>query len=250
MNANFFVDAHCHVDLYERPSEIIAAAERARVYTIAVTNAPFVFKHTAELVANCRYVRAAAGLHPELVATHGQQAEMLRPLLKETRYVGEIGLDYTTNDENVRRRQREVFDKILGWCAEEKNKILTIHSRRAASDTISAIGHNFPGKAILHWFSGNAKELQRAAENGLYFSVNQAMITSEKGRSLILQIPINRILTETDGPFVKISRQQPAHPASVERTVRELASLWQIPSNEVQTQIMKNFRALLTKQIL
>lgn len=245
-NNSFLVDTHCHIDLYKNPAEVVRETERSGVYTIAVTNAPFVFKHTAELVAGCRYVRAAAGLHPELVATHGNQIEMLRPLLKQTRYVGEIGLDYTTTDENLRRRQRDVFERILSWCADEEDKILTIHSRRAAADVISMVGNSFQGAAILHWFTGAAKEVEKAAAYGMYFSVNPAMVSSSKGRSLISAMPVDRVLTESDGPFVKVSGRE-CKPENISSVVNELARLWNLPARQVQDRIYENFRSLLKR---
>lgn len=243
MNPPHLIDTHCHIDLFKDPAGIIAEVERQGIYTIAVTNAPFVYRHTAELVSGCRYVRAAAGLHPELVASHGNQLPMLQPLLKETRYVGEIGLDYSTLDLGVRQAQRQVFSKILEWCSEDHEKILTVHSRRAASDVISAV-NDLRCKVILHWFSGSNKELDKALNTGVYFSVNPAMATSIKGSSLISRIPRDRILTESDGPFVKISGQV-ADPTAIGAVIHKLGDLWKISIMETRRQIYDNFRALL-----
>lgn len=245
---SFLVDTHCHIDLYKNPAEVVRETERSKVYTIAVTNAPFVFKHTAELVAGCRYVRAAVGLHPELVATHGSQVEMFRPLLRQTRYVGEIGLDYTTTDENLRRRQRNVLERILGWCADEGGKILTLHSRRAAVDVISMVGNSFEGTAILHWFTGATKEIEKAVANGMYFSINPAMVFSNKGRALISAMPIERVLTESDGPFVKLAGRE-CKPENLSVVVKELTDLWNLPLQKVQERIYDNFRSILKKNI-
>lgn len=239
------VDAHCHIDLYDDPAQVVADAEAHQVYTIAVTNAPSVFAHTAQLAENSRYVRAALGLHPELVHSHGHEVNRFPQLLSQTRYVGEIGLDYTTNDPSIRSAQREVLDQILSWCAESGNKVLTLHSRRAATDTIAAIGNNYSGKVILHWFSGNNAELEQAAEYGMYFSVNAAMVRSNKGRSIIQRMPLERVLTESDGPFVSINNR-PANPASVNQTLNGLADIWGIAAEEARERVITNFRRLLT----
>lgn len=241
---SFLIDTHCHIDLYKDPEAIVREAERNRVYTIAVTNAPFVFKHTAELVAGCRYVRVAAGLHPELVDKYGDQIESLRPLLKETKYVGEIGLDYTTIDKNLRAKQRKILQRILEWCAEEKDKVLTLHSRRAAMDVISMIGDSFQGKAILHWFTGNTKEVEMAASFGMYFSVNPAMVMSDRGKSLISAMPIERVLTESDGPFVKIFGRE-CKPENLGFVAKELAKIWNLSQQQAQQKIYENFLSLL-----
>src|SRR5262245_6996076 len=99
------VDTHCHVDLFPNPADVIARAESAGICTIAVTNAPRVFAHTQALASKSQFVRAALGLHPELVATHGQELDRLLELLPQTRFVGEVGLDFVTTDQDVRRRQ-------------------------------------------------------------------------------------------------------------------------------------------------
>jgi len=242
--AGLLVDAHCHIDLYDNPAGIVAEAEAAGVYTIAVTNAPSVFHHTAALVKDCRYLRAAVGLHPELVHSHGHQVEKVPLLLKETRYVGEIGLDYTTADQAVRRAQRDVLGKILTWCAEYKDKVLTLHSRRAAADTVEAVGANYPGSVILHWFSGSASELERAVGYGMYFSVNLPMVGSQKGQALISRLPLERVITETDGPFVKHGAQ-PAKPSHTQSVIEGLATLWHTSPGEARKTVFANFKGLL-----
>src|SRR5438552_2114596 len=93
-----FVDAHCHVDLFPNPAALVAEASASRVHTIAVTNAPFVYSHTATLARGRPHIHAALGLHPELVEKHGKELGRFAQLLPSTRFVGEVGLDYTTKD--------------------------------------------------------------------------------------------------------------------------------------------------------
>jgi len=244
VKAGPLVDTHCHIDLYKNPAQIVAEAEINKVYTIAVTNAPSVFRHTQKLVQASRYVRPAVGLHPELIYSHGHQLNLLRELLKETRYVGEIGLDYSTSDHTIRQAQRMALSQILDWCGEYKDKILTLHSRRAAADTIAAVGENYPGKIILHWFSGSTKELEQAIGYGVYFSINIAMVKSQRGPSLISRIPIERILTETDGPFIKLLAN-PAKPSNIDQVLSGLAGLWKVPYEEARETVLANFRRIL-----
>lgn len=110
-----FVDAHCHIDLYKSPQAIVEQAEAQHIYTIAVTNAPSVFSHTAALTAGSKYVRAALGLHPELAHSHGNEIEQFFRYLPETRFVGEVGLDYTTTEEGRRIAQRQILTRIADW---------------------------------------------------------------------------------------------------------------------------------------
>src|SRR5690606_21775950 len=152
-------------------------------------------------------------------------------MLAETKYVGEIGLDYVTKDEENRATQRQVFQKILLRCAELKHKILTIHSRRAAKDVIEIIGDNFPCTIILHWFSGSKKALEKGLSFGFYFSVNSAMLQSANGLDIVRSIPSNRLLTESDGPFVTTAKRA-ASPLDMETIVGQIAKIKQTPYEE------------------
>lgn len=81
-----------------------------------------------------------------------------------------------------------------------------MHSRRAEKEVIDIIGADFNGKVILHWYSGNMSELNRAIRNNYYFSINGDMLTSKKGRDIVNKIPLDRILIESDAPFTKDTR--------------------------------------------
>lgn len=240
-----YVDAHCHIDLFREPARIVADAAKARVHTIAVTNAPFVFPHTVALTQGNSYVHAALGLHPELVATHGNQLSRFSALLSSTRFVGEVGLDYTTNDAELRKRQRSVFETILERCASTtERKVVTVHSRRAAADVIATVGTRFPGTVVLHWFTGTPRELERALTAGLMFSINSAMLSGQSGRRLVSAMPRDRVLTESDGPFVG-PKNAPEAPASMDSTVAALAKLWGLEPVEARSTVAANFRAML-----
>lgn len=238
-----YVDAHCHIDLFPKPAQIVEQAQSQRIYTIAVTNAPSVFEHTAHLASGSKYVRAALGLHPELAHSHGHELEQFRRYLPQTRYVGEVGLDHTSRDTDIRRKQRRVLEAIAVWVDESGEKVLTLHSRRAAADVLDVL-KGVRARKILHWFSGTPKELDRAIAEGYFFSINGAMMQSAKGRLLVSRMPQNRALTETDGPFVK-DGPSPATPSSVRLTIARLAELWAAPADQAQATVLRNFRTLL-----
>jgi len=238
------VDAHFHLDLFPDPATIAHEIEAAHIHTIAVTNSPSVFFHTRMLTEGCSFLHPAVGLHPQLVAARAGEVDSMWPLLEETRFIGEVGLDYVTKDEAERRLQRDIFTRILARCAAFGNKIVTVHSRRAAGDVIAALGPAFPGKVILHWFSGTSAELDEAASRGLYFSVNPAMTLSKSGQSIIARIPRERMLSETDGPFVELAGQ-PAQPKDVTRVIDCLARLWDVAPATARDIVSDNFTRLL-----
>jgi TatD DNase family protein len=236
------VDAHCHVDLYGKDeAAVIEQIEHQRVHTIAVTNAPSVFFHTRDKARGRTYLHPAVGLHPELVPSHGHELELMWPHLAETRFVGEIGLDYVTSDRELRQRQREVFSQILTRCAERGCHVLTIHSRRSASDVVAAIGDSFPGTVILHWFSGTTRELERAVNAGCWFSVNPAMLRSAGGIQAVQRMPRDRVLTETDGPFAKMAGRA-CWPQDCSQALVGIARAWGMQPDEVRSAIAANFK--------
>jgi len=240
------LDTHFHLDLWSSPVEILNSIEKNRVYTIAVTNTPSVFKFTENITKNSKYTNAALGLHPELVFERHGELPLFHELINKTRYIGEIGLDYSVNDKANHRLQRKVFESIIEGCKNSnEKKVLTIHSRRAEKDVIDTIGSSFPGKAILHWYSGSHQELRRAVGYGFYFSINSAMLRSKSGQRTIYEIPHDRILTESDGPFILDSHGHQVSPLHINNTISQLAKILKEESHIIRRLIYSNFKTLL-----
>lgn len=242
-----FVDTHCHLDLYPDPAAVIRETEARGVLTIAVTNLPSVYAHLTAMVGDAAHIRVALGLHPELIHERVGELPLFQRLLPSTRYVGEVGLDYSTHDQVRRRVQRASLGSILRWCAEAGDKIVTVHSRRAADDVVDLFGA-FRGTFILHWYSGSARALNRAIANGAYVSANPAMMRSDRARALLRQVPQERMLTETDGPFVSIG-ERPAYPSDVSLAVAGLAALWHIDAQEARALVHRNFTSIIRRRL-
>ena len=240
------VDTHCHVDLFPDPAALVRDIERRGVYTIAVTNTPSVFLRLCEIVGGARFVRPALGMHPELVVERHRELPQFGQLLARTRYVGEVGLDYQTTVESERALQRRVLATIIEQCDAAAGKVVTVHSRRAAEDVVSAFGERFHGTYILHWYSGGVKALRRAIANGAYFSFNTAMMQSERGRAFASEVPRERVLTETDGPFVTVGGKA-AEPYRVGDVIEGLARIWGATSEEARSTVYDNFSSVLLR---
>ena len=237
-------DTHFHLDLTSNPSELADIIEGRKIYTIAVTNAPSVFPYSYELGKNKKYVRAALGLHPELVYERASEISSFKKYLPLTRYVGEVGLDYSRRNLKSQNKQKEVFQKILTACAESGDKILTIHSRKAEDDVIEMIGNKFPGKIILHWYSGSIQTLKKALDYGFYFSVNYPMTQSKSGQRILSNIPVNRLLIETDGPFTKMN-ENIFDPLMVSNILDRLSNHLQMLPKELENTLFKNFGQII-----
>ncbi|MPT31363.1 MAG: TatD family deoxyribonuclease [Chryseobacterium sp.] len=237
-------DTHLHLDLFANPKEIIKAIESQKCYSIAVTNLPQVFLSTKELCGDSKYVRPALGYHPELAHKFRNQFEQFYELLDETRYIGEIGIDNLRKTAEDFNSQKLIFEKIIGACADKRDKILTIHSRRAEKEVISIIGNRFPGKVILHWYSGSISDLEKAVSFGFYFSINYAMTQSKNGINIINNIPADRLLLESDSPFIGVDRHS-VIPLNMQPTISEISTIKQISILELNKILNQNFKALL-----
>ena len=198
---DFYMDAHMHFDLYDDRNEILRYVTQKESYTIAVTNLPQLFEKYKHQYVENKYFQLALGFHPELVYQYSNQQILFKELLSETRFIGEIGLDYTKKSKEDVLKQTEVFEKILEWCSGN-NKILSVHSRSASKKVVDMLD-GFDGTVILHWYSGGITDLRRAIAQGCYFSINHQMLQSTNGKKIVGNIPVDRILIESDAPFTK-----------------------------------------------
>jgi len=241
------VDFHCHLDLYANFTDILCECERLGIFTLAVTTTPKAWPRNYELTRKTRNIRAALGFHPQLVNERAHEFLEWQRYLPEARFVGEVGLDASPRFYKSFEIQKRVFEAILINCADSGGKILSVHSVRAVTAVLDLIeAHLLPArsKIVLHWFSGSRSEAQRAIDLGCYFSVNIEMLKSDKGRNLVYLLPKNRLLTETDGPFVR-KNNEPVKPFDVAEVVEGLALLHELPSETMSGVIIENLYRLL-----
>ena len=104
--------------------------------------------------------------------------------------------------------------------------------------------HPSSGVPVLHWFSGNMRELNHAIELGCWFSINPSMTLSKKGQEIIKKIPKERILTETDSPFLKWNGR-PSNPMDVQYAIEGIGRILGIKKREIELQINNNLKNLL-----
>ena len=241
------VDFHCHLDLYPDHQAAVARAEAARIYTLTVTTTPKAWSRNHELTRNTRYVRAALGLHPQLVAERAGELPLWERHLPETRYVGEVGLDAGPRFYKSLDVQRQVFQRVLERCAEAGGKILTVHSVRSAPAVLEMIEAHLPperGPVVLHWFTGSKSDARRAVALGCYFSINAEMTRTDRGRDLIRSLPRDRILTETDGPFTQVEGR-PSEPSDVLDAIAGIGASIGLPADVAAKAVLSNLRSLL-----
>ena len=196
------------------------------------------------MVAGRRRIRVALGLHPEVAHERVEELPLFEKFGRQTKYFGEIGLDGSPQYKEYQNIQVKVFSTALQVATKMGGKILSIHSRRATDEVLNVLA-DYPdaGIPILHWFSGSQRQLRQAKEQDCWFSCGPAMLRSAKGRAIAKEVPRERMLTETDGPFALIG-SRPLQPADSWLAVEALSNIWDVDQKDVVSRLRSNLRDL------
>jgi TatD DNase family protein len=237
------IDTHCHIDLYDDPLEVAAAAEKLAVKTVAVTYLPSHFLLASKHLAGFKHVRPALGLHPLAVKDHERELGLFAECFQSAEFIGEVGLDFSGPNKTSKLAQEKSFATVVKHI-KKAPKFVTIHSRGAEATVLEMLRNGGAGPVVFHWFSGSKRQLINLLDAGHRISVNTSMIATAKWAELITHVPRSAILTETDGPFAKIGGR-PAIPADVERVISWLAETWKISPGQASHQVAANLDHLM-----
>ncbi len=238
------MDFHCHIDLYSNPKDVIERAKKEGTYILSVTTTPKAFPGTKRLAHSAPRIRTALGLHPQIAADRISELKLFDLMVRETDYVGEVGLDGSREYRSSFEIQLQAFRYILDSCEAIGGKVLSIHSRSAATAVLEELETRAKSSTpILHWFSGTQKELQRAISLDCWFSVGPAMLRSEKGIQIARKVPRNRLLLETDGPFAKLGKKV-LFPEDTQKLIPQFSQIWNCSEADAFGQLSLNLRSI------
>lgn len=161
--------------------------------------------------------------------------EFYRDLAKHPKVVGigECGLDYYRLTEETKLKQKGAFISQIQLAYEVK-KPLIIHCRDAYADLIDIISTHrsflLDSPGVVHFFAGEREDADRLLDLGFYFSFGGVITFAEKYRDIIEYIPLNRILLETDAPYVaptpyRGERNEPSYIVQVAKKIAEIKML-------------------------
>ena len=203
-------DMHCHLDFLpdDEPLTLANQGIARGIGAFSTTVTPAGYSRAQSLLAHCPEVHVGVGLHPWWVKDQESKAradaERLAACITQTRFIGEIGLDFAPRHHKTAPVQIETFEHVLDTVVScGGDKVLSIHAVRSADKVLDMLEVRDIAKNnifILHWFSGSSEELIRALRLGCYFSVGVRMLESKRGRAYVRRIPHERMLLETDMP--------------------------------------------------
>lgn len=230
------IDMHCHVNFFLNPGDIILECERQKIHTVYVTTLPSQFDETYKYVKNFNYIYPALGFHClEYNFDLEKEKYFFIKNLKNAKYIGEVGLDFSTMAKQTFTEQIEIFEFVLK-SIKDKSKLLSVHSNKAEDKVLDLLLKYNIEKVVFHWYSGKISTLQKILNQGYYFSINFAMCKTIKGQNIISKLPKNRVLVETDAPFIKN-----VLPYDNEEVYDYLSIIWNMTTNKVKQQVLDNF---------
>jgi TatD DNase family protein len=253
------IDSHCHLDFPDFANELDDVVARARAAGIAkmVTISTRVRQHAALLAIADRFpeVYCSIGTHPHYA--HEEADISLAELVAASRgdkvvAIGEAGLDHYY-DNAPREAQERGFRTHIA-AARETGLPLVIHSRDADDDTARILEEEI-GKgafaAVLHCFTGGPELARRAVALGLFVSFTGILTfkNSEGLRTIAAELPSDRILVETDAPYLAPGkyRGKRNEPSFVVETAKVLAEARGVSLDAVAKQTTANFFRLFAK---
>ncbi len=247
------IDAHCHLgdeQFTDDLDSVIARAADGGVSTIITAGADVESSRAAiELAEKHRNIYAVVGIHPEHAGSFdGATLTTIRSLARHGKVIGigEIGLDFYWSQNPPRDIQAGALIAQLDL-AKELGKPVVIHDRDAHAELMEILERR-KGKlyGILHCFSGDLDMARRAIDLGFYisFAGNVTFKNARQLQEIARALPLERIVVETDSPYLSPLRGMRNEPANVARVAAKIADLKNIATSVVEQATTRNSQML------
>ena len=252
------IDIHCHLEYIKNPEEVI---REARQKMTAIITSVADMKNKDKILAirerNKDFVFVSLGLHPDRVKNYSdEEIDKYLEFIKANRdkivAIGECGLDYFQVSADKRKRAEEVFIKFIEL-ANQIKKPLVIHSRNEPgnnacfNDILKILTDQNAKSVVLHCFSGNESNLKYALEQNYWISFATIICKSEKHQRLARKTPIEKMLLETDSPWLHpSSRELINRPWLISESAKVIASINNIPAEKILHQTAENAKKVFS----
>jgi TatD DNase family protein len=238
-----FIDTHAHLELEDfdddRADVVARAADAGIDYIITVGTTLADCRKAIGLAHRYPSIYAAIGIHPhEAKGVDEETFDQMKIMARDEKVVawGEIGLDFYRN-RSPKEIQIRRFQEQLDMAAEVGLPFI-IHDREAHGETLAMLkGWKGKRKGVIHCFSGDVAMAQTCLDMGFYISIAGPVTypKSERLQEVVREVPLERLLLETDAPFLTPHphRGKRNESAYVVHTARQVAAIKKIPIEEV-----------------
>jgi len=247
------IDTHCHLDFPDFDKDRAEAVKRANesgvVLVINTGSSLEGSLRSVNIAAEFPCVYATVGIHPhEADKTHPEDIGKIKELSSRDKVVaiGEIGLDYFKGYSS-KENQRPLFISLL-QVAKDTGLPVVIHTRDAGADTLAILKDFLPLKGVVvHCFSGEKAFLEECLSYGFMvsFTCNITYKKAENLRNLLKEIPLERLMLETDAPFLAPEgfRGRRNEPAFVKDLAEEVARIRGAEAGQIAEATTRNAKA-------
>ena len=253
MMKNYWIDTHCHI--FDQDNDIESIKQIALEHNVqkvcAILGTLDEVERAFLFAKDDPFFDFAIGVHPGSVreVTMAEFEKMMSYLDEpQVKFVGEIGLDYYW-DTSYTELQKEMFTKQIQY-ANAHNLPIAIHMRDSSDDVYEILKkHPVNRKGIAHCFTEDVESAKRFVDMGYYIGVG-GIVTFKNGeniRNLVTELPQDRLLSETDSPFLAPQpyRGKKNQPAYVSYVGKEIAKLKGLTESEVQAIIYDNYHRII-----
>lgn len=243
------IDTHCHLDFHQfddvREEVLRRCSEEMEAVVNSGTNVAR-NQSALELAANHSFVYPTLGFHPTYVK-EGKDLDTIEQQIRRHAEnivaVGEIGLDYHhVTDDNWRAEQEEIFRGFLE-VAQELALPVVLHTRDAEKQALDVVKQYDVPAVVLHCFNGAPDLAQQAVDRDYWVSISTQVLYSSRVQNLAATVPLERILLETDAPFLYQSERNV--PWNVHESAEKIAEVKGMEAAEVATVTTENARDAL-----
>ncbi len=246
------IDSHCHLEqkeLYNRLEKLIPKWKQELKHIISSCAHPQDLDKTLEIYEKYHpFVKICIGLHPEFIKELKEEdVERVIGFIKEHKddisAIGEIGLDYHwIKEPEWQQKQKTLFKRFIEL-SKQLNLPLIIHSWDSTQDAIDILEqHGMKGKKVLMHLLQDKSVISKIIENNWYISIGPSITKSKTIKKIARDIPLNRILLETDSPWFKQEEQgqEFGEPINVKIACEKIAEIKKISVQEVENQTDEN----------
>jgi TatD DNase family protein len=252
------IDAHIHLDQYdgeEIKDRMKSWQENGIDGVVAVaTNLRSSYEILKLKQDFPTFIRAAIGHHPEIPPPSKHDLDELTKLVKSERHnlsgIGEIGLPTYRKEELLERNREEEFNAVLETflkLAKDENLPVALHAVHEESKKVLAFlkKHSIQ-KAHFHWLKAPNEVIDEIVSEGYYVSVTPEVCYRERDKRLVMKVPVDRLLFETDGPWQHggpFARKETS-PLLLKEISRSVSNITNIPLEDLNRKISNNTNRL------
>ena len=248
------IDSHCHLTYEPMSSSLDETIKRANddgvKYLLTISTEDKSFKNILKIITNYKSVYGTYGIHPHEAKKHKEikSTNIIEKVKKNKKIigVGESGLDFYYNHSEKNDQISSFLEHIEA--SQKTNLPIIVHTRSAEDDTLRILKEAKQKndlKILIHCFTGTKEFAFKLLDIGAYISAS-GVVTFKKSKDLaqtFKEIPLNRILVETDSPYLAPEplRGKPNEPSYITHTVRFLSNLKNISYEKFSVTTTQNF---------